>query len=82
MKDDYTTNSHYITYTFIFRKVGRMYFFNLGVKGLIIQKPARLLYSSKYCNAKVWVKNPPHIQRHLSEIRHLANWASDNWAGY
>ena len=28
MKDDYTTNSHYIT--FLFRKVGRMHSFNLG----------------------------------------------------
>ena len=34
MKDDYNTNSHYLTYTFIFRKVGRMYFLNLGMKGL------------------------------------------------
>ena len=29
------TNSHYLTYTFLFRKVGRMYFLNLGVKELI-----------------------------------------------
>ena len=36
MKDDYNTNSHYLTYTFLFRKVGRMYFLNLGVKGLNI----------------------------------------------
>ena len=34
MKDDFTTNSHYLIYTFLFRKVGRMYFVNLGVKGL------------------------------------------------
>ena len=34
MKDDCTTNSHYLTYTFLFRKVVRMYFLNLGVKGL------------------------------------------------
>ena len=34
MKDDYNTNSHYLTYTFLFKKVGRMYFSNLGVKGL------------------------------------------------
>ena len=34
MKDDYTTNSHYLTHIFLFRKVGRMYFLNLGVKGL------------------------------------------------
>ena len=29
MKDDYTTNSHYLTYTFLFRKVERTYSFNL-----------------------------------------------------
>ena len=29
MKDDFTTNSHYLIYTFLFRKVGRMYFLNL-----------------------------------------------------
>ena len=34
MKDDYTTNSHYLTYTFLFRKVERTYSFNLWVKGL------------------------------------------------
>ena len=34
MKDDYTTNSHYLTYTLLFRKVGRMYFLNLEVEGL------------------------------------------------
>ena len=32
MKDDFTTNSHYLIYTFLLRKVGRMYFLNLGVK--------------------------------------------------
>ena len=25
MKDDYTTNSHYLIYTFLLKKVGRMY---------------------------------------------------------
>ena len=35
MKDDYTTNSHYLTHTFLFRKVMKMYFLNLGTKGLI-----------------------------------------------
>ena len=34
MKDDYTTNSHSLTHTFIFRKVGRMFLLNVGVKGL------------------------------------------------
>ena len=30
MKDDYTTNSYYLTHTFLYRKFGRMYFFELG----------------------------------------------------
>ena len=34
MKDDYTTNSHYLTYIFNFKRFGRMYFLNLGMKGL------------------------------------------------
>ena len=34
MEDDYTTNTHYLTYTFLLKKVGRMYFWNLEVKGL------------------------------------------------
>ena len=35
MKDDYTINSHCLTYTFLLKKVGRMYFLNLGVEGFI-----------------------------------------------
>ena len=31
MTDDYTANSHYFTYTYLVRKVWRMYFFNLEV---------------------------------------------------
>ena len=35
MKDDSTTNSHYITYTFLFERLGEfMYFWSLGVKWL------------------------------------------------
>ena len=34
MKNDYTTNSHYLTYTFSLWKVGRMYFLSAGVKEL------------------------------------------------
>ena len=41
LPDDYTTNFHYITYTFLFWRFGRMYFLNLGVKGL--KYPARML---------------------------------------
>ena len=33
MKDYFTTNSHYLSYTSLY-KVGRMYFLNLGLKGL------------------------------------------------
>ena len=33
MKDDYSTNSNYVTYTFSLQKVGRMYFMNLEAKG-------------------------------------------------
>ena len=35
MKDDYNTNSRYLTYAFCLWKVGRMYFLSSGVKGLI-----------------------------------------------
>ena len=31
MKHDYTTNSHYLTYTYLLKGDGRMYFLNLGV---------------------------------------------------
>ena len=34
MKDDYTTISHIITYTFLFKRLGECTFLNLGVKGL------------------------------------------------
>ena len=33
LKDDSCTSSHYLTYTFHFKKVGRMYFLSLGLKG-------------------------------------------------
>ena len=34
MTNDYTANSHYTTHTSLYKKVGRMYFLILGVKGL------------------------------------------------
>ena len=34
MKDDYSTNSHYLTDTFLFKGFGECTFLNLGVKGL------------------------------------------------
>ena len=34
MEDYHTTNSHYITYTFLLKRLGECTFLNLGVKGL------------------------------------------------
>ena len=34
MKDDYTTNTHYLAYTFLFKRLGECTLLNLGVKGL------------------------------------------------
>ena len=31
---DYTTNSHYLTYIFLYKTLGERTFLNLGVKGL------------------------------------------------
>ena len=49
MKDDYTTNSHYITYTFSLYEVGRMYFLDLGVKGLTFLSSA-IVRNATYCS--------------------------------
>ena len=50
------TNSHYLTYTFLFRKVGRMYFLNLGVKGLKI-KNSEWVSEQKYVDIANLKKN-------------------------
>ena len=34
MKDEYTSISHYLTHTFLFKRLGECNFLNLGVKGL------------------------------------------------
>ena len=34
MKDDYTNNSHYLTYTFLFKRLGECNFLILEMKGL------------------------------------------------
>ena len=31
MQDDYTTNSHYLTYTFLFKRLGECTFLNVDV---------------------------------------------------
>ena len=43
------TNSHYLTYTFLIKKVGRMYVWNLGVKGL------------KTFQWYLWLRPRPHV---------------------
>ena len=35
MKDDYTTNSQYLAYTFVLKSLGEFTYLNLGVKGLM-----------------------------------------------
>ena len=59
MKGDCTTNSHYLVYTFLFRKVGRMYFLKLGVQGLY-------LYVSHLCKKEslvqsYWINSPVYL---------------------
>ena len=39
MKDDYTTKSHYLTYVFLFKRLGECTFLNLGVEGLNKWRP-------------------------------------------
>ena len=39
MRDDFTSNSYYLTYTFLLKRLGRMYFSNLGVKGFREHSP-------------------------------------------
>ena len=36
MKDDYTTNSHYLTYTYLFRRLGECILFELRSERVII----------------------------------------------
>ena len=58
MKDDCTTNSHYLTYTFLFRKVVRMYFLNLGVKGLTHVMPHLTALSLAHSACSNMTTNP------------------------
>ena len=43
MKDDYTTSSRYLTYTFLFKRFARMYSLDFGVKGLSSHQYRRYL---------------------------------------
>ena len=67
MKDDYTTNSHYPTYTFLFRKVGRMYLFQLGSERVMGNadyqtSPVFLLHVSRGRSCQIFVSWSTIIQ--------------------
>ena len=88
MKDDYTTNSHYLTNTFLFRKVGRMYFLNLGVKGLNLWKSgeghAFRYRKHKLCisgiqGAQISQKSMPPDTPLASECFHAQDFRKDNY---
>ena len=55
MEDDYITNSHYLTYTFL--KDGKMYFLNMGVKLL-----------SKYDRYKIESRGGYHVQERICAL--------------
>ena len=57
MKDDYTTNSHYFTYTFLFKRLGECTF-NLGVKELIEVISKRRFSPALTTNADRLLKTP------------------------
>ena len=61
MKDDYNTNSRYLTYAFCLWKVGRMYFLSSGVKGLTVQT---LLLDQHEFLMNAWLGNRPTIAKH------------------
>ena len=57
MKDDYATNSHYLTYTFLFERCGRMYFLSLGVKGLKVSEPGQFsCQTGELPNQQAWLE--------------------------
>ena len=60
MTDDYTTNSHYLAHTFLFRNVGRMYFFNLGAKEVKSSKSSNFLFHCPFF----------FVQDEMSPIQH------------
>ena len=75
------TNSHYLAYVFLFRKVGRMYFLNLRVKGLTDKPATCCVYVgiTHRLNAKHWL--PPwliHSSICYSQ-RELGNFVSAAW---
>ena len=76
MKDGYTTNSHYLTYTFLGRMgwvAGRMYVLNLGVEGLIAKFHALLYLVSLTvtCFHRIWRFSKFHEYSQISFDRVL-----------
>ena len=80
MKDDFTTKSHYLIYTFLFRKVGRMYFLNLGVKGSTLSlSSSKSILSQPFRSKSVSevVRIGSIIIIHLSELWVISGEAAD-----
>ena len=67
MRDDYTTNSHYLTHTFLFRKVRRMYFLSLGVKGVSVLKCGASLRAAfnTFTPKFKKVRSPNHLKENV-----------------
>ena len=55
MIDDYTTNSHYLTYTFLFKKSGRMYFFEFGSDGKDWSSDSLVVFLSLFTQDSQWI---------------------------
>ena len=81
MKNDYTTNSRYLTHTLHFKKVGRTYFSNSGVKGLMIYTP--VCEASGLPHNSLHVSSPvgklPCGKRTLSRIVGGADATQNSW---
>ena len=62
--NDYITNSHYLAYVFLFRKAGRMYFFELWSKS--VNLPAQVPYKalSRSAWSSIW---SAWAQRHATQ---------------
>ena len=64
MKGDYTTNSHYITHTIAFWKVGRIHILSSGVEGLtFVQNHHLIIWLKKYW----WECPPSEITGHVTD---------------
>ena len=73
MKDDYANSSHYLTYKFLLKRLRRMYFMNLGVKGL--------KHFTTLLGAKAFNLFSPKFKKYIlpNFSREMYKWGSENW---